>query len=319
MTFNRRAVLIYQRIFPSAKPSMSTPASLLIDRVRRAYTSPTVLFYLPALPASVLRATDVGTLLLDACAELGLSRFDHAFSKELHDHARRMIPVENSFYVCSPKKDRAVAKFREAFQRRRAACPGDPLAYAGATCPLCIQFLLPKPTDGKSAFSGSLFFIFSAPEMGLRMCVDILRNGYPDAETGQLRRFTQAYEIRLRHGVLTEEENRNLGYLILDWEVEETKLRLEDGSLRLERHEVETLGQEFPLWFYRKMLDLGAVSRDALVAGKSPFFGCVSRFITEFCFDVQWTSSRRPATPRAGAASTRCTSSSAPAASRASS
>ena len=311
--------MIYQRIFPSAKPSMSTPASLLIDRVRRAYTSPTVLFYLPALPASVLRATDVGTLLLDACAELGLSRFDHAFSKELHDHARRMIPVENSFYVCSPKKDRAVAKFREAFQRRRAACPGDPLAYAGATCPLCIQFLLPKPTDGKSAFSGSLFFIFSAPEMGLRMCVDILRNGYPDAETGQLRRFTQAYEIRLRHGVLTEEENRNLGYLILDWEVEETKLRLEDGSLRLERHEVETLGQEFPLWFYRKMLDLGAVSRDALVAGKSPFFGCVSRFITEFCFDVQWTSSRRPATPRAGAASTRCTSSSAPAASRASS
>lgn len=100
------------------------------------------------------------------------------------------------------------------------------------------------------------------------MCVDILRNGYPDPESGQVRRFTQAYEIRLRHGILSDEDNRNLGYLILDWEVEENKLRLDDGSLRMEGHDIEALGQAFPLWFYRKMLDVGAVSRDSLVSGK---------------------------------------------------
>ena len=54
----------------------------------------------------------------------------------------------------------------------------------------------------------------------------------------------------------------------MDWEVEENKLRLDDGTLRLERHEIEELGQAFPLWFYRKMLDVGAVSREALIAGK---------------------------------------------------
>lgn len=253
--------------------SSPTPASLFIERLRRAYTSPAVLFYLKSLSKTELKASAIGSGLLEIAEELGLSRFDEKFFGDVNRHVKLMKPTENCFFVAHGKKTEAIEAFKKEVESRRAKAKDDRFAYLGASSPFCVQFLLPRPkSKNVSPFTGSLFFIFSTYEQGLRKCVEILRHGYVDHAASnpnfKFRRFTQLYEIRLRDGIFSDEADRNLGYLILDWEVEEPKLRREDGTMRLERHEIEALCQEFPLWFYRRLLSVGAVTRDAVVSSK---------------------------------------------------
>jgi hypothetical protein len=55
-----------------------------------------------------------------------------------------------------------------------------------------------------------------------------------------------------------------LAYILIDWEVEESRL----GG-RMSRSELQTLCLEFPLWFYKRMIELRLVEDDAFVTGKS--------------------------------------------------
>ena len=56
-------------------------------------------------------------------------------------------------------------------------------------------------------------------------------------------------------------ENR-LGYIMLDWEIQESKL-----IGRLTREEIQGLCREFPLWFYQQMHDKLLVDPDTFVTG----------------------------------------------------
>jgi len=53
----------------SARRQGRPAAEALLQRLREERTSPTVLYYL-RLPAKALRATEMGSLLLDLCEEL---------------------------------------------------------------------------------------------------------------------------------------------------------------------------------------------------------------------------------------------------------
>jgi hypothetical protein len=152
--------------------------------------------------------------------------------------------------------------------------------------PFCFQCLRPKSEKNKCAFSGSLFFIFSTLEDGLRMIHMILGSGYYTHE-GVRHEFSQVYEHRLgsqffspdaRHEFSQVYEHRlgsqffspdaqcksnRLAYILIDWEVEESRL----GG-RMTRSELQTLCLEFPLWFYKRMTELRLVDDDAFVTGK---------------------------------------------------
>lgn len=245
---------------------MSDPcaaADALVARLREANTSPAVLFFL-ALPRSTLNSTSMGKLLLDLAEELGVRSFTSPFFQRVNECARDMRVSGDCFYVYAPKKDAAIQKFRDKLQRRREGAKGDRYAYLGCLMPFCCQFLLPKSKSGGSAFSGSLFFIFSTYELALRRCVTFLRTDFMGTV------FTQLYELRLPDCFLPDSPcpHDRLGYLIIDWEVEESKLRREDGSMRIERREIEDLADGFALWFYRRLLDIGALSRDAVFSSE---------------------------------------------------
>lgn len=237
------------------------PAQTFIDRLRLCNTSASVLFFLK-LPPSLLESTEFGKLLRALSAELDISCFDREFMDQVKHTVRHEPRVADQFYSHAHKKDLAVQKFEEMTQRRRAdRGSSDPYSYLGCHMPLCVQFLLPKSEDSVSPFAGSLFFVFSTYELGLETCVEILRKDFRGTP------FTQLYEVRLKSTPFSS--SSPLGYLILDWEVEESKLRDEENKLRLERHEIEALRDSFALWFYRRMVQIGAVLASTVVSGEA--------------------------------------------------
>ena len=255
---------------------MSNPGEEFAQRLIAAQTSPAVAFFL-ALPRSTLKSTTLGTLLLDLADEMGVAKFDQAFFARIKVHANRMDPAmfRDSFYVCAHRKKEALEKFKAILDRKRARSGGDPYAYMGAYMPFFVQFLKAKPAKGedRTPHSGSRFFAFSNYEFGVRECIKILRNGYIDSEHGGLTRFTQLYEIRTPDslGPVSTPHDR-LGYMLIDWEVPESKLADKEGKLRISRDELALVKGQFPLWFYRKLLDAGVVRKEDLVTSESASF-----------------------------------------------
>jgi hypothetical protein len=159
-----------------------------------------------------------------------------------------------------------IEKFKkEILRRRNKAKTAEPFAFMGALMPFCFQCLRPKSEKNTHSFSGSLFFIFSSLEHGLRMIIDILNSG-SYMHGGKLHEFSQVYEHRLGNRFLSDSadsvKDNRLSYLILDWEVEESRF---EG--RMSRDEIQALCMRFPLWFYKRMWNLHLVDDDAYVTG----------------------------------------------------
>jgi hypothetical protein len=246
-------------------PVKKSDADRFADRLVACNTSVSVLFFLK-LPPSILESTALGRTLRALAAELGVSRFDGEFMTQVKHRARHAPRAADEFYTHAPKKDAAIQRFEEMVQRKRAAATSrdqGPYAYLGSHMPLCVQFLLPKSKDSDSPFAGALFFVFSTYELGLRTCLSVLRDTFRGTP------FTQVYEVRLKTTPFSLPSDSPLGYLILDWEVEESKLRDEGGNLRLERHEIEALRNAFALWFYRRLLAVGAILGNTIVSGEA--------------------------------------------------
>jgi hypothetical protein len=242
-------------------------AQTLLARLDSCHTSPTVLYWLQ-LRKKTLSNTELGSELLRLCCELDVKSspnadFFHVVNKAVGDFR----PATSSFFCVDFKKDVVIAKYTKELQKRRAkASTSEPFAFMGGLMPFCFQCLRPKSEKNSHAFSGSLFFIFSSLEHGLRMIIDILSSGaYMHA--GKLHEFSQVYEHRLGNRFLSDNvdsavKDNRLSYLILDWEVEESRF---DG--RMSRDEIQSLCMEFPLWFYKRMHELHLVDEDAFVTG----------------------------------------------------
>lgn len=245
-------------------------ASLMLSRLGLCQTSPTVLYWLNLRPSTLAR-TEFGTVLLDLCKQLGVKlNPNQEFFKAVHTASMNLTAITPSFFTVDFKKDTAIRKFAAELQRRRAYDANkDPFAYLGALMPFCFQCLCPKSSDKtKHAFSGSLFFIYSTMEDGLRAILRILSTGtYINAEGG-CHLFSQVYEHRLGSRFLSLDDasiqckDNRLAYILIDWEVEESRI----GG-RMSRSNLQELSMRFPLWFYRRMLELGIVENDAHVTG----------------------------------------------------
>lgn len=250
-------------------------AEALLARLKKCKTSPTHLFWLHAR-SSMLASTEIGAALLELCrimdVQLPLNR---AFFGHVHKAAADLIPVTPEFFVVDSLKDAAINKFRQKLHRMRCMeGEGDPFAFMCGMRPFCFQCLAPK-TEGKNAFSGSLFFIFANPEDGLRKIVEILKNqGYE--HEGKMHPFSQVYEHRLAVKMLgTDEEakcvrDNCMAYILLDWEVEEERF----GG-RLTRDQIRDLASGFPEWFYMKLVEKRFVDLDTVVTGETCVYPCL--------------------------------------------
>ena len=243
-------------------------ANALVNRLKSCKTSPTALFWLK-LRKQTLEQTEVGSFLLRLCHELRINaaNLDQTFFQTVTQLTFDLSPVCPDFFVVDPLKLNAIDRFREELRRRRAmeGC-GDAYHYMGAHMPFCFQCLCPKSAaTTTNAFAGALFFIFAAPEDGLRAILEIVRGSGRFDHRGSVRTFSQVYEHRIGASFLTAGgkslENR-LGYIMLDWEIQESKL-----VGRLTREEIQGLCSEFPLWFYRQMHDKLLVDPDTFVTG----------------------------------------------------
>jgi hypothetical protein len=158
----------------------SEAASLILNRLRECHTSPTVLYWLQ-LRASTLSNTEFGAALLDLCKQLGVNPKPNVdFYRVVNKAMESLSPITPSFYSVDFKKENAIKKFSEELHKKRGVAKDDgpdPFAYLGASMPFCFQCLRPKSDKNKCAFSGSLFFIFSTLEDGLRMIHQILGRG----------------------------------------------------------------------------------------------------------------------------------------------
>jgi hypothetical protein len=253
-------------------------ANLLLARLEQCKTSPTVLFWLK-LRAENLRATELGDMLLRLCDELNVVHSPNpAFYNFVKEKTADLAPIAPDFFAVNSTKDKAVSDFREEFRRRFVVDGGgaDPHMYMGALMPFCFQGLCAKEVDAKLA--KSLFFVFAAPEDGMRKMLEVFRKG-GYFFNGKSYVFSQIYEHRLGHAFAPtffspgipppadkEREDNRLAYPLLDWEVEEDKFQ---G--RLTRDEIRALMCEFPTWFYKKMLALKLVDHDAYITGARSF------------------------------------------------
>ena len=251
-------------------------ARALAARLRDCKTSPTVLFWLK-LRRATLSQTELGTLLLKLCDDLSITTayLGPIFFQAVTELSRNLHPICPDFYSVDGKKAEAIEKFKKQLCQRRAleGC-GDPYHLMGALMPFCFQCLCPKSDMTTHAFAGALFFIFATPEDGLRMILKIYQNKGAYDYNGDVRVFTQVYEHRIGANFLGGDvkgaENR-LAYIMLDWEIEESKLQN-----RLTGEQIKKLCADFPLWFYKQMHDKLLVDHDAFVTGK--FFVCVYVF-----------------------------------------
>jgi hypothetical protein len=242
-------------------------AIALVNRLKSCKTSPTVLFWLK-LRKQTLEQTELGTFLLKLCYEMRVdaANLDPSFFQEVTKVSHELKPVCPDFFVVDPLKLNAIDRFRDQLRRRRAmeSC-GDQYHYMGAHMPFCFQCLCPKSAATTNAFAGALFFIFAAPEDGLRAILKIVRGDGLYHHRDSVRVFSQVYEHRIGAGFLSSGgkslENR-LGYIMLDWEIQESKL-----IGRLTREEIRRLCMEFPLWFYQQMHDKLLVDPDTFVTG----------------------------------------------------
>jgi len=244
-------------------------ANALAARLKTCKTSPTVLFWLK-LRRSMLEQTELGSFLLKLCEELKINAADlnPDFFKAVTAMSCDLRPVCPDFFVVDPLKLRAIDKFREKLMRRRTLeGGGDPYHYVGAHMPFCFQCLCPKSETTTNAFAGALFFIFAAPEDGMRAILNIIRGGGKYDHGGSVRTFSQVYEHRIGANFFSSGGGRSLenrlAYIMLDWEVQESKL-----IGRLTREEIKGLCRDFPLWFYRQMHDKLLVDPDAFVTGR---------------------------------------------------
>ena len=243
----------------SARRQGRPAAEALLQRLREERTSPTVLYYL-RLPAKALRATEMGSLLLDLCEELKIPHvFDESFFKAVKEAARPLAPVSGSFFRVQKTKDGAIESFRSELQRLRAKQPDRKYLYLGETMPTCFQTLRGR-SPGVAEHTDSLFVIHSAPENALRHAWAMLHLGHYTFNNALIP-VCQIYEMRLSDSFLSGHcpDNR-LAYIILDWELKESEVR---G--RLSGDEVHELAQQFPLWFYRQMHALGHVPSKSIV------------------------------------------------------
>jgi len=248
----------------------------LARRLAASHTSPAVAYFLAKLPQSTLQSTTLGQLLVHLAGEMGISKFDSDFVSQVKAYAQSAPPPPDGFYEYAHRKKEALEKFQKTLKRKREEAKDDYHAYLGAFMPFVVQFLKPRPEKGedRAPHSGSLFFVFSTYELGVKTCLDILRRGFQQTVNFQTVTtvFTQLYEIRVPNSMLADRNNDRLAYMILDWEVEEHKLRGEDGSPRLSRYDVDQLRLAFPLWFYRKLVEVKAVGPSEVVSSKCLFF-----------------------------------------------
>lgn len=250
-----------------ARQRSSEFARALLARLEENHTSPTVLYYL-RLPPTMLRHTELGTLLLDLCEDTrasvsGTVALDDNFFAEVTRAVRPMRCLRGAFFKVEKTKDGAIKSFREELLRRRAKCPSNRFLHMGASMPMCYQTLRGR-SGAKSEHTDALFIVHSAAENALHMAVEMLQNGHY-VFRGACVPVEQVYEMRLHDNFLTEGPSaaasvNRLGYIMLDWEIKESEVR---G--RLTREQLAALCAEFPLWFYQKMVERGHVARRAVV------------------------------------------------------
>jgi len=221
-----------------------------------------------------LGATELGCSLLRLCRELDVVQSPNSeFYISVKEKSAELAPIEPRFFVVNRKKADAVKNFREELSRRviSGGSGADPFMYIGAFMPFCFQCLCAKTDDSKYP-AKSLFFIFAAPEDGMRMMLEVFRSGSYFFD-GRLYVFSQIYEHRLGDSFApvnisapdpVERSDNRLGYILLDWEVEEGKVQ---G--RLSPDEIRALCERFPTWFYEKLCALGLVDPDAYVTGNA--------------------------------------------------
>ena len=243
-------------------------AEALAARLKGCKTSLTVLFWLK-LRRTTLSQTELGILLLKLCDDLSISTasLGPRFFQAVTELSRDLKPICPDFYSVDWEKAGAIERFKKELCQRRAleGC-GDPYHLMGALMPFCFQCLCPKSAMTTNAFAGALFFVFATPEDGLRMILKIYKNKGAYKYNGDVRVFSQVYEhrigVNLLGGDVKGAENR-LAYIMLDWEIEESKLQN-----RLTGEQIKKLCADFPLWFYKQMHDKLLVDHDAFVTGK---------------------------------------------------
>ena len=247
-------------------------AKLLCARLQQCKTSPTVLFWLK-LRRENLEATELGDMLLRLCDELDVVRSPNSeFFLYVKKKCAALAPISPHFFAVGRTKLYTVQIFREELRRRKISDgAGDPFMHLGACMPFCFQGLCEKEKHSEER-AKSLFFIYSAPEDGMRMILEIFRNGKYLYE-GKYYVLPQIYEHRLGNSFVhilrakdsappPECKTNRLAYFMLDWEVERKKV----GN-RLADADIQALCAEFPTWFYKQMHAKKIVEHDAFVTG----------------------------------------------------
>jgi hypothetical protein len=240
-------------------------ARVLLDRMARIRTSPTVLFWL-RVRGPTLRTLELGGALLRLCEELNVDAWGLGddFFRAVRDEAAATVTVAPDVFYAATKKTDCILGFQAAVLRARRANGGaERYHLLGAAMPFCYQLMRGYySAKHDKHLKASLFLMFAAPEDGMSAIADLLRDGNRWREpSGHTSVFTEIIEQRwgARERDPDAVDNR-LSYLITDWEAYRlhARGRLSDAQM-VERMEA------FPLWFYRRLLALGFVAPDAVV------------------------------------------------------
>ena len=260
---------------PAGMPLTGAPAAAaLLDRLSLVKTSPSALHWLRLAP-DTLRATELGGALLRLCDELDVDvpALGGDFFRAVRAAAAACPTVAPDVFAVASKKKQCIAEFYAMVEKERRAS-ADKFHLLGALMPFCYQLMRDKvghvkkvEADGNvvwvpKTFKCCLFFMHAAPEDGVAAIRDGLAAGSRWTDLDGLEQvFPEVIEHRYgaRTGSPDAVDNR-LSYLIVDWEAYRSKAggRLSDAELRQRM-------REFPLWFYRRLLDLDYVAPAACV------------------------------------------------------
>ena len=241
-------------------------ASVLLDRLVRVRTSPTVLFWLRLRP-STLKPLELGGALLRLCEELGVDapNLGESFFEAVREAAEATACVAPDVFFASPKKDECIRGYQETLALARRKCADrDRYHLLGGAMPFCYQLMREYfSTRLKKKLMASLFLMFAAPEDGMNAISDLLRgdNRWVDPHSGYPSVYPQVIEQRwgARERDVEAVDNR-LSYLITDWEA----YRLHAEGRLSDRQMTERM-EAFPLWFYQQLVLLRLVSPSAVV------------------------------------------------------
>ena len=232
-------------------------AQALCERLLSLSTSLSYLFLLK-LRRDTLSRTDVGGALLELCDELRINPY--WLNDQFYAEVERVmaLPSTQAFAMLHPlfcvrkHKDPCIDEYyRIVKNARRTSAVRSPFNLLGALMPFSFQIMGSVfSLKQEKTVMIACFFMYATPEEGMRRIVRLFRDNYRfDTPWGEANYYQQIIEQRFggREGSHGAMDNR-LSYLIVDWEVFQSKV----GD-RLTHEELQARMREAPQWFYDRI------------------------------------------------------------------